>query len=195
MKSSSSRNRSAISSACRTLAQKITVKIFYGLGIAMKIIITVGLVASMIEALTGFKTIPGLAPISEGGMVCVNAAIVLSGAFPLMFVVSKILKKPMSFIGSKIGINATSAICLLPNLVTNATTFGMMEEMDKKGVVLNSALTVTVAFVFGSHLGFTMAYDEAYVFPMIISKLISGVVSVALVLLIYKDKSAKVKTK
>ena len=165
------------------LAQKITVKIFYGLGIAMKIIITVGLVASMIEALTGFKTIPGLAPISEGGMVCVNAAIVLSGAFPLMFVVSKILKKPLAFLARKLKINDQSTLGLVTTIVSSTPTFEMVNKMDRRGIIINSAFAISAAFTFGGHLAFTMAYSDtsgAYTFPMIIAKLISGACAFAL---------------
>jgi len=125
---------------------------------------------------------------STGARICFNASIFLAGAFPLMHVISKLLMKPMSMLGKKLGINATSALCLLPNLVTNATTFGMMKDMDKKGAVLNSALAVTVAWTFGSHLGFTMSYNEKYALPMIVAKLASGVAAIALALLLYKDK-------
>ena len=105
-----------------------------------------------------------------------------------MFLIAKLLDKPLNKLGSKIGINAVSALALLGNMVTNASTFGVMDKMDKKGVVLNSAYAVSAAFVFGGHLAFTMAFDSAYVGPMIIGKLISGVCAVALALLIYKEK-------
>ena len=107
-----------------------------------------------------------------------------------MYIVGKILKKPMSAFGKKLGVNTTSTLAFIPNLVSNSTTFGMMNDMDKKGVVLNSAFAVSAAFVFGSHLSFTMSFDEAYVVPMIVAKLISGVAAVVLAMLIYKkDKT------
>ena len=105
-----------------------------------------------------------------------------------MFIISKALNKPLNKLGSMIGINGISALAFLGCLVTNASTFGVMDKMDKKGVVLNSAYAVSAAFVFGGHLAFTMAFDSAYVGPMIIGKVISGVCAVALALLIYKDK-------
>lgn len=46
---------------------------------------------------------------------------------------------------------------------------------------------VSAAFVFGSHLAFTMAFDRGYVMPMIVGKLISGLCAVLLALLLYKD--------
>ena len=73
-------------------------------------------------------------------------------------------------------------------MVTNASCFGVMDKMDKKGTVLNSAFAVSAAFVFGSHLALTMAFDSSYVAPMIIGKLVSGVCALVLVLLVYKEK-------
>ena len=166
-----------------SFAQKVTIKIFYGVGIFMKVLITVGLVACMIESLTGLKTIPYLGKLSDGGMVCVNAAIVLSGAFPLMFVISKILKKPLALLGKKLNVNETSTIGLLTTIVSSTPTFEWVNDMDRRGTIINSAFAISAAFTFGGHLAFTMAYSEtsgAYTFPMIIAKLISGACAFAL---------------
>ena len=164
-----------------------TVKVFRVFGFLMTALITVGLCLGMFTAVTGIVVCEHFDSVFDGAKICFNASITLAGAFPLMFIISKLLMKPMSVVGKKLGINVASAVCLLPNLVTNSTTFAMMQDMDKKGLVLNSALTVTVAFCFGSHLGFTMSYDEAYVLPMIVAKLVSGIVAILIALLIYKD--------
>lgn len=75
--------------------------------------------------------------------------------------------------------------------MTNASTFGVMEKMDKKGVVLNSAFAVSASFVFGSHLAFTMAFDDSYTLPMILAKIIAGILAVIFALLIYREKSSQ----
>ena len=66
----------------------------------------------------------------------------------------------------------------------------MMDKMDKKGIVLNSAFAVSGAFILGSHLAFTMAFDGEYVIPVIIGKLISGVLAIFLANIIF-CKNAK----
>ena len=38
-------------------------------------------------------------------------------------------------------------------------------------------------------MAFTMAFDQSYILPMIIGKIISGIAAVALALLIYKEKA------
>lgn len=166
------------------------IKVFSYFGIFVKVIITVGLAFGIINFLVGKEAIPGLAPIEEGAAVCLNACIVLSGAFPLINIISKLLAKPLSFVGRRIGINEVSAACIISSLATSATTFGMTERMDKKGIVLNSAFAVSGAFTFGSHLAFTMAFDASYVPAVVLGKLVSGVLALIFAFILYKRVKA-----
>ncbi len=168
---------------------KICIKCFKVFGMFMKALAIIGLVCAIFTFLTKIKLSPHFDTLENSAFVCVNACVTLSGALPLMFIISKLLNKPLNKMGSKIGINGVSALAFLANLVTNASTFGIMDKMDKKGTVLNSAFAVSAAFVFGGHLAFTMAFDSSYVTPMIVGKLISGVCAVILAFLIYKGDS------
>lgn len=173
---------------------QLCVKIFAGFGTFMKILITIGLALGVITFLTGKTIFADMETLEAGAMICVNACVTLSGAFVFMNVVGRLLHRPMGYLGGKLGINATSALGFLPTLVTNATAYGMMRDMDSKGVVLNAAFSVSAAFVFGSHLGFTMSFDEAYVVPMIVGKLIAGVSAVVLAMLVYKPSAKEEQT-
>ena len=154
----------------------------------MKNTAIIGLVISIFTFLTKIEISPYFDTLENAAFICVNASVTLSGALPLMFIISKLLHKPLNKLGAKIGINGISTLSLLGCLVTNASSFGVMDKMDKKGVVINSAFAVSAAFVFGSHLAFTMAFNQEYILPMIVGKLISGIFAILLVLLIYKDK-------
>ena len=171
------------------LIPEMCVKVFSIFGVFIKIVITVGLALGIFRFMTGIEIIKGLAPIEEGGAICLNAAIVISGAFPLIFVLSKVLNKPLKKLGNAIGINNTSAIGLLSTLASNSPTFEIMNDMDKKGTMINSAFAVSAAFTFAGHLAFTMAFDAAYISPMIIGKLISGFCALILSILLYKKLS------
>lgn len=167
----------------------LCVKIFKVFGVFITILITIGLALGIIRFLTGFEVIKGLATIEEGASICVNAAIVLSGSFPFMFILSKVLAKPLKVVAKKIGVNEYSIVGIVSCLATSATTFGMMDKMDKKGIVLNSAFTVSGAFVLGSHLAFTMAFDGEYVISVIVGKLISGVLAILLANVIFRKNN------
>lgn len=156
----------------------VCVKIFSVLGLLMKALIIVGLVFGMAYFLTGYKLFPEIdAAWDEGIGVCTNAAIFLSGAFPLVFVVSRLLGRPLQLLGRALRINETSALCLLSSLASSSATFGMMKVMDQRGCILNAAFAVSGAFVFAGHLAFTVAFDAAYVPAMVVGKLVAGVLA------------------
>ena len=74
----------------------------------------------------------------------------------------------------------------MSTLATNATTFEMMNSMDQKGIVMNSAFAVSAAFTFAGHLAFTMAFNADYIFPVVIAKIISGATALVIADLFYK---------
>jgi len=182
------------------LCPKVCVKIFSILGLFMKILITFGLAVGILHKLTGYELIHGLISeqygdiITEGALVCFNATVVMAGAFPFMFILGKLLKTPLKKLGEKTGINETSALGFISTLATNVTTFGMMEDMDRKGTVLNSAFAVSAAFTFAGHLAFTLSFDSSYIAPVIIGKIVSGIASLLVAVIIYKRTPAKKAT-
>lgn len=166
----------------------LCIKIFVVFGHVIRWIAMIGLVCAIFTFLTKIEISEHFDGLENAAFVCVNACITLSGMLPFMHIVSKLLHKPMCKIGAKIGIDSFSAFSFISTLVTNATTLSSMEKMNPKGVVLNSAFAVSAAFVFGSHLALTMAFNTDYILPMIVGKLVSGISAVVLASLIYKEK-------
>ena len=169
-------------------AEKAVIKGFGVFGKAVVAIITVGLAAAIIEELTGYVLIPGLAPIQEGFETVGAIAIVLAGAFPLVFVVTRVLRKPLLGLGKVLGINETAAAGLVASLANSIATFGMVKDMDARGKVVNVAFAVSAAFVFGDHLGFTAGFAPEMLPAMIVGKLVGGISAVALALLLTRKK-------
>ena len=168
--------------------EKAMIKGFGYFGKGVLAVITVGLVASIVETLTGFSLIPGLAPIEEGFSTVGAIAIVLAGAFPLVYVITKVLKKPLMLLGKRLGINEVAAGGLIATLANSIATFGMVRDMDPRGKVVNIAFAVSAAFVFGDHLGFTAGFAPQMLPAMIVAKLVGGISAVAVALLLTKKK-------
>ena len=160
--------------------EKITIRIFNGIGLFMKAIITVGLIAGIIEFLTGTKILPYIDTLENSMKIIISIMCVIAGAFPLVYLLKKVLKKPLEKLGEKLGINDTAAFGFLTSAANYITTFDMMKRMDKKGVVLNSAFLVSASFAFVDHMAFTMSFKPEYTLHVVIGKLISGVSAVVL---------------
>ena len=163
-------------------AEKAMIRGFAAFGKGVIAVITLGLIGAVVRELTGFELIAGLAPISEGFEVVGEIAIVLAGAFPLVYVVTKVLRKPLMKLGKSIGINETAAAGLVAATANAIATFGLVRDMDNRGKIVNIAFCVSGAFVFGDHLGFTAGFAPEMLVPVILGKLVGGVSAVAVAL-------------
>ena len=160
----------------------------FGQGVV--IVITIGLMAAIVEALTGIVVIPGMDPISEGINVIGSIAIVLAGAFPLVHFITKVFKKPLTKVGEKLGMNEIGAAGLVATLANNIPMFGMLKDMDENGKIINVAFAVSAAFVFGDHLGFTGGVNRDMIFPMIVGKLVGGLTAIVVAKILFTRKKA-----
>ena len=170
-------------------AEKAMIRGFALFGKGVVAVITVGLVSIIVEALTGFVLIKDLAPIEEGFMTVGNIAIVLAGAFPLVYTLTRFLRKPLLTLGKALGVNDVAAAGLVATLANSIATFGLVKDMDNRGKVVNMAFAVSAAFVFGDHLGFTAGFAPEMLPAVIVGKLAGGVSAVAVALLLTRNEA------
>ncbi|MEI0698506.1 ethanolamine utilization protein EutH [Brachyspira intermedia] len=176
----------------------ILIKIFDLFSKFLVILITIGLVFAVIEALTGIQIIKftidnqtvTMSPISDAVTTVASIAFVLAGAFPLVFVLTKAASKPLESIGKKLGMNDVGAAGLVATLANNIPMFNIMKDMNNQGKIINCAFAVSAAFTFGDHLGFTAGYAggeyKSMIFPMIVAKLIGGITAIIAASLVSK---------
>ena len=169
-------------------AEKALIKGFGWFGKGVVAVITLGLAAAIVQALTGFVLIPGMVAVEEGFLTVGAIAIVLAGAFPLVWTITKLLRRPLMKAGSLLGINDTAAAGLVATLANSIATFGMVRDMDDRGKVVNIAFAVSAAFVFGDHLGFTAGFAPEMLPAVIVGKLAGGVSAVAAALWLTRKK-------
>ena len=158
--------------------EKAMIRGFLGFGKGVLAVITVGLAAAVFSELTGVTLIPGMAPLSEGVEVVAQIGFVLAGAFPLVYVITKVFRKPLLKLGGLLGMNDIAAAGMVASLANVIPMFGMMKDMDRRGKVVNVAFAVSAAFVFGDHLGFTAGFDSSMLVPVIVAKLTGGAAAV-----------------
>ncbi|WP_085169143.1 ethanolamine utilization protein EutH [Brachyspira hyodysenteriae] len=168
----------------------ILIKVFDIFSKILIIIIIVGLALSIIESLLGITIIKlninneivTMAPINESIITVANIALVLAGAFPLVFVLTKLASKPLEILGMKLGMNKSGAAGLVATLANNIPMFNLIKDMNNQGKIINFAFAVSASFTFGDHLGFTAGYAGGeyrnMIFPMIVAKLVGGITAI-----------------
>ncbi len=145
-----------------------------GRGVGYLSIIGIALGAFM--HLTG-KTIPLFEKadtLMNGLEVAAGIAVVLLGILPMMELLMRALKKPLSALGRALGMNTASASGLVCCLANPLLPINMLKDMDARGKVINIAWLTCAQCVFGDHLGFTAGVAPEMVAPMVIGKLFGG---------------------
>ena len=164
----------------------VVIKGFLWFGRIIVALITIGLAAGIFTHLTGITLIPGMAPVMEGVPVVAGIGFVLAGAFPLVWVLTKVLKKPLMKLGRLMRINERAAAGLIASLANSIPMFSMVKDMDRRGKVVNVAFAVSAAFVFGDHLGFTAGYEPEMLVPVIAAKLTAGITAIPVAIFLSK---------
>ena len=133
----------------------------------------VGLACAGFESITGVVLIQGMATVAE-------IAIVLSGTFPVLAILMKFLKKPLSALGQKLGLDFVSTSAMIFSLANSVSLFVMMKDMKRRGIIIATAWMVTASAVLGDHLGFTASVAQEMILPLVVTKVTGGIVAVAL---------------
>ena len=165
---------------------QVSVKIFNVLGIAIKTLIVFGLIVGIFEALTGWDVIPYTSSVYENIDLILSVALVMSGSFPLLALLSKALKKPLAALSKKTGLNSYSTLGFISTIATSVTTYELMNDMDEKGVVLNAAFSVSAAYTLAGALAFTLAFNAEYLAFVLVGKIVAGISAIAVAALVTK---------
>ena len=158
--------------------QKIMITIFLWFGRFIVAFLTIALVLAGIESATGVTVINGMAPISEAFAIVGSIALVLAGAFGLVYILTKYLGKPLGKMGELLGMNKDAAAGMVATLANNIAMFSILKNMDDRGKVINVAFSVSAAFVFGDHLGFVAGIDKSMILAVVVGKLVGGITAV-----------------
>lgn len=148
---------------------------------------TIGLAIGALDWLVGITLFENQESLSVAFETVGGIAITLAGAYGLVFIITKLFKKPLMSFGNVLGINEVSAAGLIASLANNIAMFQTVKNMDNKGKVINIAFAVSASFAIGDHLGFTAGVAPEIILPMIVGKLTGGITAVLVAILITKN--------
>ena len=147
--------------------------------------ITIVLAFSIVEYFTGFFSSVfgswGFDPIiadEEDQFRALEIAgyigIMLAGAFPMVYLLTKYLARPMEAIGSRIGVSPEGAAGLLAAIANIIAMYRLIGRMRPRDKVLAIAFAVCAAFAFGDHLAFAANFQPTIILPLLLGKLLGG---------------------
>ncbi len=150
-------------------APKVVQKIVLVFCAVIRAVGLLGIIVGAFSKLTGVTV-----PLMKNADTLMNAmaivaeiVIVLIGILPMLELLMRVLKKPMSLVSRLLKVNIASASGLIYTLANNIPTFSAFKDMNRRGRILNAAWMVTAAAMLGDHLGFTSGVAPAMVMPML----------------------------
>ena len=172
-------------------AQEKMVRLFNLMGKVIMFISTIGLILSILDFSLGIELIKGIISFEEGAVLVANISIVLSGAYPLLYYISRKMHKLLNRITLKYDIDEYSVLGLVSSLASCIPMLGVYDKMDWKGKILNAAFAVSGAFTFGGQLGYISSVSPDNVNPFIIGKLAAGVSALFVAIILIKIEKPK----
>lgn len=166
--------------------ERITVKLVTWFGYALTALLTVALAASMVIKITGAK-VPNVGTFDEGMLIIGGIAIFLCGAFTILWFLEKYCTRGFAHLGGKLGMDEQSVVGIITTAVNAIPMFGMVKNMNDRGIVVNMAWLVPASFILGDHLAFQAAVDSSTAFPFIVGKLAGGVLAVVIAMAMTKE--------
>ena len=167
-------------------APEFTMKVFKWFAKLLLAVITVGLCAAAVEAMTGFAVIKGMTPISEGWKTIGTIVLSLGGSLPLMFALKRAFSKPINKLSSKAGINDVAVFSIVLAFTSLVPGYSKFHEMNPKGKLYYAAFSASAGCMLACHLGFPASIDPEIVMPVLVAKAIAGVLAMFSVALLHK---------
>mgnify|MGYP000846035043 CR=1 FL=1 len=183
---------------------KIMVKGFMIFGRLLLSVLTLVVAASIIQYYTGFfSAVFGSwgfdSPFAdeENSFRAIELlgaiAMMLTGAFPMVYLIRKFFGGALSAIGRKIGLDETGSAGLVAGMANGIALFGMIKNMDAKSKVITIAFVVCGGYSLGDWIAFNMNFQPNLVIPVFIGQLIGGIIGVIFARLIAVPSIDKMK--
>lgn len=166
------------------------IKAFIALGKAILAALTLVAVASIIEYYTGiFSRIFGNAwlfdPIiaDQGNSfraieLIGTIAMMLSGAFPMVYLLKKFAGKKIEKIGSRIGLDDVGSAGLLATMADANALFPMIGAMKPESKVVTLAFTICAGYSLGTWLAYVSNFQPNLVLPVLLGQVGGGIVGI-----------------
>ena len=96
----------------------------------------------------------------------------------MVYLIRKYFSKPLEAVGGKLGMSAVGSAGLLATCANILAMFALVRYMPPKDKVVNISFAVCAAFLLGDHLSFTANFQPTIILPVILGKLLAGVIAI-----------------
>lgn len=148
----------------------------------IRAVVTAGLTLAAVEYLTGWNPVPGMAPVEEAMGVAASIGVVMLGSLPVAELLRRVLERPFSRLGGRMGVKPQSLAGMLVSLASPLPALAMFGDMDDRGKVAVGAFLVSGASLLAAHMGFVVGTQPDMLAALMAGKLTGALCAAALAL-------------
>lgn len=182
----------------------IMIKLFIFFGRILDACIKLVFVFSVVEIFTGLFTNvfggwgfdPIMADKKDNFRALENAgniAIMLSGAFPMVYLIRKYFSSSLHRIGNKVGLSEVGSAGFIATIANILAMLKLVRDMPPKDKVLNIAFGVCAAFLLGDHLSYSANFQPTLIPAVLIGKLSGGIIAIIFAYILCIPKAKKLE--
>lgn len=182
----------------------IMIKLFIFFGRILDICIKLVFVFSVVEIFTGLFTNvfggwgfdPIMADKEDNFRALENAgniAIMLSGAFPMVYLIRKYFSSSLHRIGNKVGLSEVGSAGFIATIANILAMLKLVKDMPPKDKVLNIAFGVCSAFLLGDHLSYSANFQPTLIPAVLIGKFSAGITAIIFAYILCIPKAKKLE--
>lgn len=154
------------------------IKGFMVCGKAIQIITNLMFAAAILGIFIPQIRYAGMDAVENALLIVLKSAIIISGSLVMSELILKLFRKKIQRFAVKLGTNEISVVCMLMNCATSLAILPLFDRMDEKGRRLNSAFSISGAYVIGGSMAFVSAVSSGYVVLIfLVCKFVSGILS------------------
>lgn len=150
-----------------------------------------GLVLGASLQLLGFDLVADMAPLDEGLLTVGRIGVTLAGAYVLVELLSRLLRKPLGVVGGKLGIGPKATLGVLACLAHAIPMFQNLKTFSERGKVVACAFSVSGSYMLASSLAFLAGVQPQMIGPMLLAKLVAGVSALVLALFVGRSGESR----
>lgn len=105
-------------------------------------------------------------------------AMMLSGAFPMVYLIRKFCGKGLAKLGALVGLDEVGSAGLLAAMANAVALFSMVKDMSPASKVMAIAFTVCAGYALGDWIAFNVNFQPNLVVPVFIGQLCGGMIGI-----------------
>lgn len=117
----------------------------------------------------------------------------LCGAFPMVWLIKRYLAKPLAKAGGLVGLSSDATAGLLAASANVLAALAMVRDLRAKDKVIVMSFAVCCAFLFGDHLSFTANFQPSLIAPVLVGKLVAGIIAIGFAMLLAVKKAEELE--